>query len=195
MTRVISFLGTLPNISESHSEISTRVPFCITQARQGSGASSVKTGGKRPCSPRSRSISLEGTVRASSTAQRARCSSTCARCLRRALASGPRSRLDLGPFQQVESKSDHHARRAVGIRMAERLFWHWGERSHCQAEIGLIKPIPDYQNLLFLCGLHVPANRIKPKRSTRLLLQIHRRIQLDDAPPPPTPLFFESLIK
>ena len=26
------FLGTRPNISESHSEISTRVPFCITQA-------------------------------------------------------------------------------------------------------------------------------------------------------------------
>ena len=27
------FLGTRPNISESHSEISTRLPFCITQAR------------------------------------------------------------------------------------------------------------------------------------------------------------------
>ena len=26
-------LGTRPNISESHSETSTRVPFCITQAR------------------------------------------------------------------------------------------------------------------------------------------------------------------
>ena len=27
----VAFLGTRPNISESHSEISTRVPFCITQ--------------------------------------------------------------------------------------------------------------------------------------------------------------------
>ena len=27
-----AFLGTRPNISESHSEISTRVPFCIATA-------------------------------------------------------------------------------------------------------------------------------------------------------------------
>ena len=31
-TRVLILLGTRPNISESHSEISTRVPFCIALA-------------------------------------------------------------------------------------------------------------------------------------------------------------------
>ena len=34
------FLGTRPNISESHSEISTRVPFCIAEEEGGRAGSS-----------------------------------------------------------------------------------------------------------------------------------------------------------
>ena len=35
----LGFLGTRPNISESHSEISTRVPFCIAGAGRQASAS------------------------------------------------------------------------------------------------------------------------------------------------------------
>ena len=34
---VAAFLGTRPNMSESHSEISTRVPFCIAAGRADAG--------------------------------------------------------------------------------------------------------------------------------------------------------------
>ena len=40
-----AFLGTRPNISESHSETSTRVPFCIGARRGASSARSQETKG------------------------------------------------------------------------------------------------------------------------------------------------------
>ena len=45
---LLPFLGTRPNISESHREISTRVPLCIAQARLDRGTGGGRTASRRP---------------------------------------------------------------------------------------------------------------------------------------------------
>ena len=45
-----ALLGTRPNISESHSEISTRVPFCIAAGFGNLGAVGVQDRGAQPSS-------------------------------------------------------------------------------------------------------------------------------------------------
>ena len=42
-----AFLGTSPNISKSHSEISTRVPFCITHTKAGLARATLRRGESR----------------------------------------------------------------------------------------------------------------------------------------------------
>ena len=44
-----AFLGTLPNISESHSEISTRVPFCITHRAEHGHRGALRPDQHLPC--------------------------------------------------------------------------------------------------------------------------------------------------
>ena len=60
----------------------------------------------------------------------------------------------VGQAPSAGAAPPHHTRRMAGIRMTllttvtERLFWHCGAHT-AEPKVGLIRPIPHYQSLLF----------------------------------------------